>query len=181
MARTANPKNVKLSNISIPGTDKFYPSEFVDIMKMSGQDNEEIWPALFRAMNMATEVRSKKAADKVQLRKDRLAAKISNVKEILAELGLTLPEGVEIKSLEVKPRGPMVVVLDEDGKATDEKEQDITHYDVDLRFGKKGTSRLFRGSVSTGGKKEPKEESVVDAEIKELKEELIRGLLKLMA
>jgi len=181
MARTANPKNVKLSTIVIAGTTDFYPQEFVDLMAEAGHD-EIIWPAIYKALALRDEVKSKQATDKKAKREARLKNRQDNVKEILAELGIDLPEGLTINSLEVKEKGPKVDVLDEEtGKPTGEKEQDITHYDIDLRWGSRGTSTLLRRSVSTGGKKAPKADDVIDAEIEAVKKGLVESLLKIHA
>lgn len=181
MARTANPKNVKLSTIKIAGTEDFYPQEFVDLMAEAGHE-EIIWPAIYKALALRDETKAKNASDKKKKREDRLKERKDNVKEILTALGLELPEGLTINSLEVKEKGPKVDVLDEEtGKPTGEKEQDITHYDIDLRWGSRGTSTLLRRSVSTGGKKEPKTEEAIDTEIEAVKKSLVEALLKIHA
>jgi len=179
MARTAT-KNVKLSTIKIAGTEDFYPQEFVELMAEAGHD-EIIWPAIYKALALRDEVKSKQASDKKSKREARLKNRQDNVKEILAELGIDLPEGLTINSLEVKEKGPKVDVLDEAGKPTGEKEQDVTHYDIDLRWGSRGTSTLLRRSVSTGGKKAPKADDVIDAEIEAVKKGLVESLLKIHA
>lgn len=179
MARTANPKNVKLSTIINPETKTAYTEEFVTLMGMSEQP-EEIWPKIWKAMSMRQEMTAKNAADLKAKREARLKERAEKVTEILAALGVKLPEGVVVRSLETNAKGPNVDVLDAEGKPTGKKEQDITHYDVDLRYGKKGNTRLMRGSVSTGGKREPKADDVIDAEIEALKIELVQDLLKLV-
>lgn len=180
MARTAT--TVKLSNIKINGTEEFYPVDFVETMKLIGKGEDQTeWPLLFQAMSASAKAKSAKA-DKLKAEREKKAKdRQDRVNKILKDLDVHLPEGVTIKSIEVKPKGPSVDVLDEEGNKTGEKEQTVTHFDIDLRWGERGNARLLRGSVSTGGERKPKSEEDIEAETDALVGELVGNLLKILA
>lgn len=177
MARTA--KTVELSKIINIETGKAYAVSFVKTMEMVGKDQSE-WPMLEKIMSTSSEIESKQAKEKREKREANAKKKADRVAEILAELDVKLPEGILLKSVEVKPKGPMIDELDDEGAKTGEKVQDVTHYDIDLRWGKRGEGKLLRSSVSTGGDKKPKTEDEIQLEIDNLTKELVGDLLKIV-
>lgn len=120
MARTA--KTVELSKIINIETGKAYAVSFVKTMEMVGKDQSE-WPMLEKIMSTSSEIESKQAKEKREKREANANKKAERVAEILAELDVKLPEGILLKSVEVKPKGPMIDELDEEGKKTGEKIQ----------------------------------------------------------
>ena len=112
-------------------------------------------------------------AEQKKKREDRALARAEGLKELAAELEVTLPESAI--ALDVTERAKPV--LDAAGKKTGEKE--TTGFLVKLVYGKRGETRELRGTVSVGGSKKPKSEEEIDDEINALKRELFGNFLKI--